>query len=547
MVASDTFLIDFNLNKGKLMNRRTIFLSLLLVLSSITFASLTNAQGGGDTRRRTIAVTYLRDPVKVILAGTTLRPTARGEATVERWRKRNESEIDITIENMIPAYNFGGDFTTFVLWAITPAGQTDNLGEFRLSGATARLKTATPHQAFAMIITAEPHYLVRLPSRVVVLENLTPNSKHVTVQVSDVYFTGDSGRYYTNTEAPALAERDFAKTPMELLQARRAIQIAKLADAERYDPDDFISASNSLSQAEAAFKRGASVHDVGRIARESIIFAVRARDISEERAIAAERRADIARRDADVRRATENASELQEQLTDVTARLKAAEIARTNSDEQLGKALREAAEARVENRYLQNDNEKMREENERLTRELAQAKAQMNTLQAQINSQNAKLDDAASRVETLQKQEQERRLAETRRKDFEALQASLSAIATVKANGNGFIVILPDNFFVTNQTSLALRAKAKFDALGQALAAHPDAVFTIEGHSDNRPTAEAFASGRALAVAEYIAALGVSRTNFKVESRGASMPVSMGKGVAAKAQNRRVQLVFVAP
>src|SRR5688572_3505841 len=94
-------LIDFNLNKGKLMNRRTIFLSLLLVLSSISNESFTNAQGGGDTRRRTVAVTYLRDPVKVVFAGTTLRPTARGEATVERWRKRNESEIDITIENMI--------------------------------------------------------------------------------------------------------------------------------------------------------------------------------------------------------------------------------------------------------------------------------------------------------------------------------------------------------------------------------------------------------------------------------------------------------------
>ncbi len=529
------------------MNRRTIFLSLLLVLSNLTFESITSAQGGGDTRRRTVAVTYLRDPVKVILAGTTIRPTARGEATVERWRKRNESEIDITIENMIPAYNFGGDFTTYVLWAITPAGQTDNLGEFRLSGATARLKTATPHQAFAMIITAEPHYLVRLPSRIVVLENLTPNSKHVTVQVSDVYFTGDSGKYYTDNEAPALAERDFSKTPMELLQARRAIQIAKLADAERYDPDDYISAFNSLNQAEAAFKRGASVHDVGRISRESIIFAVRARDISEERAIAAERRADISRRDADVRRATENASELQEQLIDLTARLKAAELARTNSDEQVGRALRDAAEAKVENRYLQNENEKIREENARLSRELGDTKGQLNNLQTQVATQNARINEATSRVESLQKQEQDRRLAEARRKDFEALQASLSSIVTVKSNGNGFVALLPDNFFVTNQTSLALRAKAKFDALAQVLAAHPDAVFTIEGHSDTRPTAEVFASGRAQAVADYIAAIGVSRTNFKVESRGASMPVSSAKTLAAKAQNRRVQLVFIAP
>jgi outer membrane protein OmpA-like peptidoglycan-associated protein len=529
------------------MNRRIVFASLFLVLSTLTIESFIYAQSGGDTRRRTVAVTYLRDPVKVVLAGTTLRPTARGEATVERWRKRNESEIDITIDNMIPAYNFGGDFTTYVLWAITPAGQTDNLGEFRLSGSTARLKTATPHQAFAMIITAEPHYLVRLPSRIVVLENLTPNSKNVTVQVSDVFFTGDSGRYYTNHDAPAIAERDFAKTPMELLQARRALQIAKLADAERFDPDDYISSSNSLSQAEAAFKRGASVHDVGRIARESITFAVRARDISEERALAAERRADIARRDTEVRRATENASELQEQLADVTARLKATEIARTNSDEQLGKALREAAEARVENRYLQNDNDKMREENERLTKELAQAKGQVNNLQALISNQNAKLEDANIRFETIQKQERDKQLAEQRRKEFEALQSSLSSIVTVKSNGNGFIAVLPDNFFVTNQTSLALRAKAKIDALARALAAYPDTTFIIEGHSDIRSTAEEFAMGRAQAVADYIAALGVSRTNFKVESRGASIPLSMAKTVAAKAQNRRVQIVFTAP
>jgi len=106
----------------------------------ITFALATVAHAQGDVRRRTIAITYFKDPVTVKLAGTTLLPKAHGEATVERWRKRNESEIDITIENLVPAYTFGADYTTYVLWAITPAGQIDNLGEFRLSGSTARLQ-----------------------------------------------------------------------------------------------------------------------------------------------------------------------------------------------------------------------------------------------------------------------------------------------------------------------------------------------------------------------------------------------------------------------
>src|SRR6185436_14215904 len=247
------------------MKKPSLFLVGITTLFTILIqASVICAQAGGDVRRRTIAITYFKDPVTIILRGTTLRPEARGEATVERWRKRNESEIDLTIENMIPAFNYGGDYTTYVLWAITPAGQVTNLGEFRLSGGTGRLKAATPQQTFAMIVTAEPHYLVKLPSQKIVLENLAPTSKNVQIRSSEIYFTGDSGRYYRDTTIPSIAERDYNKTPMELLQARRAVQIARLADAERHDPADFNQATSLLNQAETAFRQGAKVYDVGR-------------------------------------------------------------------------------------------------------------------------------------------------------------------------------------------------------------------------------------------------------------------------------------------
>jgi outer membrane protein OmpA-like peptidoglycan-associated protein len=85
------------------------------------------------------------------------------------------------------------------------------------------------------------------------------------------------------------------------------------------------------------------------------------------------------------------------------------------------------------------------------------------------------------------------------------------------------------------------------DALANLIAAHRDAVFTIEGHADARPNADAFALGRAQSVADYLAALGVPRSNFKVESRGATSPISTRKTAAARATNRRVQLVFVGP
>ena len=521
------------------MTRRSILAVLFTFVGTLTAIDIAMAQGA-DTKRRTVAVTYLRDPVRVVLAGTTRRPEARGEATVERWRKRNESEIDIKLEELIPAFNYGSDYNTYVLWAVTPAGQVDNLGEFRLSGGSARLKTATPHQTFALIVTAEPHYLVRLPSKMVVLENLAPASKNAQVQVTDVYFTGDSGKYYSDDRPPAVAERDYNKTPMELLQARRAVQIARLADGERFDPTDYNASLKSLQLAEDAFRRGANVHEVGRIAREAISLAVRTRDIAEEKAVAAERRAEIARRDEEVRRATDTASDLQTRLSDTEARLRASEIARTNNEEQLRQAMREAADSRAELRQLRAENDRMARDLESATAELKQTRTRVADLESQFSTANNKL-------ETIEKIERERERAEARRRDFVELQSSLRGVVTVKPNGSGFVASLPDSFFVPNKTELALKVKTKMDALAQALAAHPDAFFVITGHSDPRPTADEFALGRAQSVADYISALGVSPRSFKVESRGATSPLNNARTAAARATNRRVEIIFLSP
>src|SRR5215471_4545689 len=530
------------------MKKPSVFLITFYVLiQGSLLAGTAFGQAGGDVRRRTVAITYFKDPVEVQLQGTTLRPQAHGDATVERWRKRNESEINIKVEKLNPAYNYGGDYTTYVLWAITPEGQVSNLGEFRLTGGTGRLHAATPYQTFAMIVTAEPHFLVELPSKKVVLENLAPVSKNVSIQSSEIYFTGDSGNYYREDSIPEAAERDFAKIPMELLQARRAVQIAKLADGERFDSADMQQAVDSLRQAEGAFQRGQNVHDVGRISRDAISYAVKTRKIAEERALAQMRRAEIARRDEEVRRANENASDLQGQLTDQNAKLKASELSRANTEDQLNRALRDAAEMRAENRSLKSENDRLRTENERISRDLADTRSQMTQMASQVTAANSRAEGEASRAAAVERAERERREAEAKRRDFAELQAGLSRIVTVKPYGNGFIAVLPDSCFVYNKTDLALKVKAKMDALGNTLSAHPDVAFTIEGYCDTRAGAESFARGRAQSVADYVVALGVARDNVKVDSQGDSAPVSKGRTLQARALNRRVELVFVPP
>jgi outer membrane protein OmpA-like peptidoglycan-associated protein len=208
--------------------------------------------------------------------------------------------------------------------------------------------------------------------------------------------------------------------------------------------------------------------------------------------------------------------------------------------DQLDRALREGADARSENRQLKAENQRLRDEFDRANRDLAEARSTV----AELQSQNT---TASARLSEIDRAERERQQAEARRRDFGTLQAAVSALVKVRPSGSGFIATLPDSFFVPNQAALALRVKAKIDQLARVIAGNPDAAFTIEGHSDARATADSFALGRAQSVAEYIAALGVSRTNFRVESRGASVPISRARTVAAKASNRRVELVFVGP
>src|SRR5262249_50231559 len=79
--------------------------------------------------RTTKAVDYRHrgGSTKVDLRGTELMPQATGEAKVES--KAGRLEIDAKLSGMEPANKFGLEYLTYVLWAITPEGRANNLGE----------------------------------------------------------------------------------------------------------------------------------------------------------------------------------------------------------------------------------------------------------------------------------------------------------------------------------------------------------------------------------------------------------------------------------
>jgi hypothetical protein len=130
-----------------------------------------------DVQRQTVAIAYpLDETITVKFTGTTLLPRLKGEAKVRRTNRRG-TRVELSIDNMPRASELGGIYTTYVVWAISPEGQVDNLGEIKRSGNSiidSKIDVTTPLQTFALIVTAEPHFLMKVPSRMVIMENLPP-------------------------------------------------------------------------------------------------------------------------------------------------------------------------------------------------------------------------------------------------------------------------------------------------------------------------------------------------------------------------------------
>src|ERR671926_708388 len=264
-----------------------------------------------DSRRETVAVSYpLEQTVNLKFRGTTRLPRLTGTAKVKRTGRRN-TRVEMSIDNLPRAYELGSVYTTYVLWAISPEGRADSLAEIKRSGSqfiNSKVDVTTTLETFALIVTAEPHFMVRSPSRMVVLENLPPRDPNgATVATVPVQYIGNSSDYFRDSRVPDLADRDLLRTPTSLLGARQAINLARYAGAERDAPADLRDATAALEDAENSWRLGQSDEDVDVKARAAIRLAVKAEESAEIHGAARKRREEIASRDNAVREAEENA------------------------------------------------------------------------------------------------------------------------------------------------------------------------------------------------------------------------------------------------
>src|SRR5215203_6808700 len=262
------------------MNKRFVIINLVVLMFAV-WAHPYEAVAQVDVARRTTAITYpLDDVVFVQFRGTTRFPRMKGEARVKRT-SRNGSEIELTISKMPRPFELGAGYATYVLWAISPEGQVDNLGEIKRRGFfefDSRMSVTTKLQTFALIITAEPHFLVRRPSQEIMLENLSPytaSGKKIATTPAVQYF-GNSSDYFRDARTPEIAEVDYSKTPSTVLQAKQAIALARFAGADRDAPDELREAESLFANADASWKAGRDEEAIDIAARRAVSEAVKA-------------------------------------------------------------------------------------------------------------------------------------------------------------------------------------------------------------------------------------------------------------------------------
>ncbi len=506
--------------------------ALLVVL---VCASVTSGLAQSDAPRRTIAVTYpLDETVVVKFRGTTLLPRLKGEAKVKRAGRRG-TRVELAIDNLPRANELGGVYTTFVLWAIAPSGSVDNLGEIKRGGSAyiaSKLDVTTPLQTFALIVTAEPHFLVKVPSRMVVLENLAPERPGKSkMEIVAVQYIGNSSDYFRDPRVPEIASTDYKDIPVSLLGARQAVNLARYAGAQQDAPDELQKAEDLLLAAEKALKFNEPAADVDVKARNATSFGVKAEEMALTRRASRLRREDTQRRDDALRTAEKTADSAQKEIEQLRIDLDREQRARESAERDAETANEQLREQRSEVARLRDELQAVRAEGE-------QAKIGLARLEGAKHAEDERREAEA--------REQQRRAAEV------TLKQTLAKYGTVKETSRGFQLWLPESIWTgPRAATLVSAAAAKLEPLAALLASNPDYQIMIETYTDSKGdevTLQQLTQDRARQLSERFQAAGVSASRLQANGMGAANPLAANTTLSGRAKNRRTEITFtVAP
>lgn len=440
--------------------------------------------------------------------GTNRLPQASGEAKIQT--KKGATEIEIELDEMKPAYFFGGDYSCYVLWIVSPEGHVDNAGEFILEGNRSKLNVSTPLETFGMFVTAEPHFLVSTPSRFVVLENTRPTEDIAPLKASQIKYRGFEGVYQYTQETLVQDPEVKGEVRVELRQARTAVELAERAGAAEFAPQELARAREALNRTGDALEARSGRQVVSELGREAVRLAVEAQKLAEERAFQA--------------------------ALDTERKAQADRAAR------LEKGMKEA-QSEADRQRLQAEQEQLRAQMEAHARAEAQRRAEAEAQRAAQAEQQAR-----------QAQGEAERAQQERARLHARLQEALGTVVEIRVTARGLIVNLPDILFDFNRATLRPQAREVLSKLSGILLVTPDTRLSVEGHADSIGTEDynqGLSERRAQSVRDYLVANGLSSELVVALGFGEAKPIAPNTkpdgsdDPAGRQRNRRVEIVIL--
>jgi outer membrane protein OmpA-like peptidoglycan-associated protein len=376
--------------------------------------------------------------VKLGFKGTGAAPAAEIGANVRY--ENGQAAITIKYKGMKPAVLFAGDVTCYVVWAVSRDGVAENLGELVVRDVKDEVTMSTAQKAFALLVTAEPYSLVQRPSSLVVWTSAASTDKKAPSS-RFTYSAFDPAPTH-GLDSIAMVAYD-SSIPPELLQARKAHELAERLGAAELAGKFFADATVALNQANSYASKNPRSKNTFDFARRSIQASNEA--IRTSTSILAERKAaeEAAARKAKLDQLSSDASQAQAEAVQAQAEARTAQ---------------EAAETAMA--------------------ELARQRAQMSQSLAAMRAEKASL---AADLEAMR---QEKLGLRSR------LEEALSKVASTQSSARGYIVNLPDILFDVNQATLKSEAKVALAKLSGILLVMPELNLRVEGHTDSTGTME---------------------------------------------------------
>jgi len=433
-------------------------------------------------------------------------PRARVEAKIN-FNKAGQAEIEIEYKEMKPAVLFGGDITAYVVWAVSKDGHAVNLGELPTRNAHGSMRYRTGLKIFALLITAEPYYLVREPSEMAMFHNAKPASKRIPSDDFSFSAFVPAADHQLDSIINVAWDSD---EPLELIQAEKAYELAGRIGAEVHAPGLYSQADTTLAQAR-------SLAGAGRKRKASADYALRSVALSNDAIGISERKIEAAALEAEIaaRRA---------EMDELEARAVEAEGLRLAAQSQLSEAREFLAEAT--------------RQTDTLSAERAQLESGMTALRAERAALVAEQATLVTAVAGLKK---DREVLSSRLDD------ALSQVADTRNTARGTIINLPDILFDLNESTLKTEAKQVIAKLSGILLIMRDLNTRIEGHTDSTGSYGynmTLSDARASSVRDFLYQQGISGERMTVKGYGPDRPIAENDTKIGRAKNRRVEIVI---